>query len=96
MLEILAGRADIALADYATATKFVAEHPEVDIAFNGEPVSLQYAAFMLRRNDYLLREYINIALRNLDLSGALSAIDRKYSESRTWYGRVAHRPSLVK
>lgn len=96
MLEILAGRADVALADHATAMKFVAEHPETKIGFNGEPLSLQYAAFMLRHEDLVLRDFLNLAIRNLDLSGALHNLDAKYANNRAWYARVAHRPDLVR
>lgn len=96
MLEILAGRADIAFADYATASKFVAEHPETKIGLDSAPVSLQYAAFMLRQGDTNLKDFLNLALLNLDLSGALSSIDAKYADQRTWYARTSSRPELVK
>jgi ABC-type amino acid transport substrate-binding protein len=96
MLEVVAGRADLALADFATATRFVSEHPEITIGLGQEPISLQYAAFMLRHEDMFLRDFINIALRNLDLSGALSVIDKKYANRRTWYARVTARPALAK
>ncbi len=96
MLEVIAGRADIALADYATAKRFVAEHPEVELRFEDTPVSVQYAAFMLRQGDTVLRDLLNIALRNLDLSGELSTIDSKYANQKSWYGRVSYHPTLIR
>jgi ABC-type amino acid transport substrate-binding protein len=95
-LEVVAGRTDVALMDLATAKWFVAGHPEVDIRFEDTPVSLQYAAFMLRREDTALRDFLNLALRNLELSGGMSAIDATYAAEKTWYGRVRLTLPLVK
>jgi len=96
MLEVLAGRADVALVDFATAQKFVAEHQEVEIRLEGTPAAMQYAGFMLRQQDVVLRDFLNIALRNLDLSGELSTIDATYAEEKAWYGRVSLKPAIVR
>jgi ABC-type amino acid transport substrate-binding protein len=96
MLEILSGRADVALADFATAQKFIAEHPDLEMKFADDPVSLQYAAFMIRNDDWAWKDFLNVALRNLDLSGEMSAIDGKYAGQKTWYGRVSGRPPVIR
>jgi len=93
MLEVLAGRADLAFVDYATGAAFVREHPDVKLLFVEDPISVQYAGFMAPK-DLFFVEFINIALRNLDLSGELDAIDEKYASERTWYGRISSRNNI--
>jgi ABC-type amino acid transport substrate-binding protein len=95
-LEVIAGRADLALMDFGTAKKFVAEHGEVEMRFQDTPVSLQYAGFMLAQGDTALRDFLNLAMRNLDLSGELSVIDAKYTPQKSWYGRVSLRPTIIR
>ena len=94
MLEVMAGRADVALVDFATAQTFVKENPTLSILFDARPVALQYAGFMTRQ-EWPLVEFFNVGLRNLELSGQLSTIDKKYQEQRGWYGRVNWSGGLV-
>lgn len=96
MLEIIAGRADLALVDFGTARKFVAEHAQVEIRFEDQPASIQYAGFMLRRDDLWLRDFVNLALRNLDLAGELATIDARYADQKSWYGRVSTKPNIIR
>ncbi len=94
-LEVLAKRTDLALMDYQTATQFVTAHPEVEMRFESNPVSMQYAGYMFRKRDQHLRDFWNIALRNLDLDGELRGLDEKYATKKAWYARVSNRPSIV-
>jgi|GEM_PF-4650196 len=91
-LEVVSKRADLALMDYQTAVKFVKEHPEAEIRFESNPISLQYAGYMFRKRDHQLRDFWNVAMRNLDLDGELRALDDRYATQRSWYARLANRP----
>ena len=86
MLEVLAGRSDVALVDLATATRFIAAHEELTIVAGGEPVSLQHAGFMVARNSLQIREFLNIALRNLAISGEMQSIAEPYQQENAFFG----------
>lgn len=94
-LEVLANRADLALMDYQTAVRFVGEHPELEIRFESNPVTMQYAGYMFRKRDQHLRDFWNIAVRNLDLDGELRTLDEMYATKKAWSVRVSTRPSIA-
>jgi ABC-type amino acid transport substrate-binding protein len=96
LLEVVSGRADVALADFATASRFVRENPSVKMVFSDEPLSLQFAGYMVRSADSSWAQLLNVALRNMTLSGELDNIDNQYKATRTWYGVVHSAWSLVR
>lgn len=86
MLEVRAGRADLAIVDYGTAIRFAEENSGVRV-LEGVVLSRQYAGFMMRPNDVHLKSFLDVALRNLQLSGEGAAVDRRYEASKIWYAR---------
>lgn len=77
--EVLAGRADVAVADAADAVRFVQEHPrEVRALFLDDPPAHMPAGFALRPDDREGAEFLSVALRNMDATGILGAIGRRY------------------
>ena len=87
MLEVRAGRADVAIVDFSTAMRFAREHPSVRV-LEDMPVSQQYAGFMYEYGDDHIREFFNVALRNLHISGDLDIIEHEYASDRIWHSIV--------
>lgn len=84
MLEVLVGRADVAIVDFATATRFVANNNQVKI-LEGVTLSKQYAGFMLRTTNTRLKDFLEISLQNLKISGEAEIINRQYQANRIWH-----------
>jgi len=77
--EVLAGRADVAVADEADAQRFAKEHPtEVRLLFTEAPPAFMPAGFALRPNDHAGAEFLNVALRNLEATGVLENLAKRY------------------
>jgi cyclohexadienyl dehydratase len=77
--EVLAGRADVAVADGADAERFVKEHPtEAKLLFTDHPPAYMPAGFALRTTDVAGAEFLSVALRNLEATGVLDGLARKY------------------
>lgn len=86
MLEVLAGRTDVALVDRATAKRFMTQHRDLSYVADGRPISLQLAAFMLSPNKGRLREFLDVALENLAVSGEMAALADPYQQADPWEG----------
>jgi len=84
MLEVLAGRADVAFADPGTAHRFISEHREAKILFENDPLDVNAAGFMLRQGDWELQQFLNVGLQQLQLSGELDAIESRYAAQKVW------------
>lgn len=77
--EVLAGRADVAVADAADALRFVNEHSgEVKALFVDNPPAFMPAGFALRPTDREGAAFLTVCLRNLKATGVLDALTRKY------------------
>jgi ABC-type amino acid transport substrate-binding protein len=77
--EVLAGRADVAVADGADAERYVKEHPDaVKALWLNDPPAAVPAGFALRLSDSQGAEFLTVCLRNLETSGFLDALERKY------------------
>ncbi len=77
--EVVTGRADVAVADGADAERFVKEHPDVVKAlWLDNPPASTPAGFALRPSDAAGAEFLTVCLRNLETSGVLDALARKY------------------
>jgi len=83
-LEVIAERADVALADLEQARAFVAAHPtQVELRFtNPAPVYIP-AGFMLRQGDFTFYNFINSSLGYAESNGVLRRLDRKYNVTST-------------
>jgi len=77
--EVVAGRADVAVADGADAERFVKEHSTtVKALFMDNPPAFMPAAFALRVSDTKGTKFISDSLRNLRTTGILDAYAKKY------------------
>jgi len=77
--EVVAGRADVAVADAADAQRFVQEHSnEVKALFIDNPPAFMPAGFALRPDDKEGAEFLTVCLRNLKATGVLDGIAHRY------------------
>lgn len=77
--EVLAGRADAAVSDGADAERFVKEHPDTAKAmWLHSPPAAMPAGFALRPDDTKGAEFLTVCLRNMESTGVLDALARKY------------------
>ncbi len=77
--EVVSGRADVAVADGADAQRFVEEHPDtVKALWLDNPPAAMPAGFALRFTDKEGAEFLTVCLRNLESTGILEALARKY------------------
>jgi ABC-type amino acid transport substrate-binding protein len=77
--EVVAGRADVAVADGADAARFVKEHPDaVKALWMDSPPAAMPAGFALRPSDANGAEFLTVCLRNLKSTGVLDALAHKY------------------
>lgn len=76
---VIAGRADVAVADLPNAKRFVDEHPgEVEALWMDNPPAYMPAGFALRPTDTRGAEFFTVSIRYLDATGILDDIERKY------------------
>jgi polar amino acid transport system substrate-binding protein len=77
--EVVAGRADVAIADGADAERYVKEHPrKVKALWLDHPPAYVPGGFALRFGDRAGQEFLNVSLLNLEATGVLNALARKY------------------
>lgn len=77
--ELVAGRADVAFVDGASAARFVKEHPNtVKALWLDNPPASMPAGFALRFGDSQSAEFLSVCLRNLRTTGVLESLARKY------------------
>ena len=77
--EVLAGRADVAVADGGDAKRFMQEHPkEVKALGLDTPPAFMPAGFALRFSDKASADFFSVALRNLRYTGILDALAQRY------------------
>jgi ABC-type amino acid transport substrate-binding protein len=77
--EVLAGRADAAVADGADAERFVKEHSSaVKTLWLDNPPAAMPAGFALRPNDLKGAAFFSVCLRNLASTGVIAALEKKY------------------
>jgi len=77
--EVLAGRADVAVADGADAERFVKEHStQVKALWLDNPPAAMPAGFALRPDDSEGAEFLTVTLRNLQATGVLDGIAARF------------------
>jgi len=77
-LEVLTGRADVALGDAWFTAKFAERHPAIKDLFADNPYYISPAAWSVRYEDIKLLLFINTSLDYLDSIGKLREIYQKY------------------
>jgi polar amino acid transport system substrate-binding protein len=81
-LEVIAGKADVALANSDEVRAFVAAHPsEVEARFVDPAPAYIPAGLMLRQGDFTFYNFLNVALDYLDTNGDLARVRNKYGIS---------------
>lgn len=77
--DVVSGRADVAVADGADAQRFVKEHADtVKALWLDNPPAAMPAGFALRPDDARGAEFLTVCLRNLESTGVLDALARKW------------------
>ncbi|MDP2605268.1 MAG: transporter substrate-binding domain-containing protein [Deltaproteobacteria bacterium] len=93
MLEVIAGRADVALGDSLTCYRFAKEHAEVRNVFARRPVYVYGTTVMLRRGDPDWLDFINTTLEFMEVSGITARLEAKYKQgAEEW---LSKRPPYV-
>ncbi|MEI7741396.1 MAG: transporter substrate-binding domain-containing protein [bacterium] len=77
-LEVSSGRADIAVADGSTLTRFAAAHPETEMVFVSEPLDLNPDAFPVRMGETKFLNFLNNSIFSLQVSGEWKNLEKKY------------------
>lgn len=78
MLEVSTGRADIAIADTNTITRYAEAHPETQAIFVSKPLDLNPDAFPVRAGDTKLQRFLDNSILSLKVSGQWQALQEKY------------------
>jgi ABC-type amino acid transport substrate-binding protein len=78
MLEVSSGRADIAIADTNTITRYADAHPETQAIFVTKPLDLNPDAFPVRAGDTKLQRFLDNSILSLKVSGQWQALQEKY------------------
>jgi len=77
--DVLAGRADVAVADLPNAKRIVNEHPDnLKALFMDHPPAYMPAGFALRPSDAEGAEFFTVCIRNLRSTEIMSGIAKKY------------------
>lgn len=77
--DVLAGRADVAVADLPNAKRIIKEHPDkLKALFMDHPPAYMPAGFALRTSDTEGAEFFTVCIRNLRSTGIMSGIAKKY------------------
>jgi len=88
MLEVVAGRADVALGDSMTAYRFAKQHPEVRNVFANNPFFVFGTSLMVRQNDPEWANFLNTSIEHMELSGVTDKLEAKYKEgSSAWISK---------
>lgn len=80
-LEVITGKADVALSDLEQVKAFVEEHPDVEARFVDPAPAYIPAGFMLRQGDFEFYNFLNAALDYAESNSVIARLNRKYGLS---------------
>lgn len=81
-LEVIAGKADVALADVEQAKAFASAHStQVDLRFSDPAPAYIPAGLMLKQGDFVFYNFLNAALDYAESNAVLARLNRKYGVS---------------
>jgi ABC-type amino acid transport substrate-binding protein len=81
-LEVITGKADVALADLEQVKSFAAKHPnEVEVRFADPAPSYIPAGLMFRQGDFTFYNFLNASLDYMEANGDLLRLNRKFGIS---------------
>jgi polar amino acid transport system substrate-binding protein len=88
-MNVVTGRVDASVTDSWICRKFASEHPEVRTLYSDEPLNITATGWMVRRDDLLLLNFVNSAIRYVRSSGTLKKFFDKYDgrqlqEKKQW------------
>src|SRR5262245_39586713 len=88
-MNVVTGRVDASVTDSWVCRKFASEHPEVRTLYADEPLNITATGWMVRRDDIMLLNFVNSAIRYLRPSGQLKELFDKYDgrqlqEKKSW------------
>ncbi|HYV33955.1 MAG TPA: transporter substrate-binding domain-containing protein [Candidatus Limnocylindria bacterium] len=79
IVEVSAGRADVAITDSNTVRLYAAQHPETVDLFKDNPFALNPVGWAVRQDDTKWLEFINTSLQFLDTQGTLTQLEKQYN-----------------
>jgi ABC-type amino acid transport substrate-binding protein len=79
MVEVSAGRADIAISDANITALYAKSHPEVINLFKDNPFGLNPVGWAVRQNDTAWLHFLEGSLQFLETQGALQQLENKYN-----------------
>jgi|SRR3989344_1085779 len=77
-LEVLSGRADIAVTDAWNVKMFADVHPDTEALFLDKPFNLNPVAWAVRQDDTEFMRFIENSLETLEINGKLNEFEKKY------------------
>lgn len=84
LLEVLAGRADVAFADAVTVRRFVQAQPSVSTLFGGRQFNTYATAFVVPRRDREWCEFLDAAIEVMHYDGTIARLSAKYRGDEVW------------
>lgn len=82
-VEVQQGRADVAIAAGNTLVDFAAKNPEVRPIFVDKPLQVFGCTLMIRRGDPDWLNFLNTSIDQLEASGELQRLEKKYKSTPT-------------
>ncbi len=81
ILEVAAGRATAASGGYVGNTWFVNKNPSIKVKpIPGFVLNKSNYAFAVPAREYFFRDFVNVVLANLEISGKMKAIREKWEK----------------
>jgi len=91
LVEVQAGRADVAVEDAWATQRYVQAHPQLVNLFADNPYNLQPIGWALRKDDHELRQFIDTALEWMRINGKVEEFVKKYPSSGRFVVRETYR-----
>jgi ABC-type amino acid transport substrate-binding protein len=83
ILEVAAGRADAAFGGYAGNVQFLQKNPNIKVqVVEGSTVNSRSFRFAVPAKEYYFRDYVDIVIEDLDISGKLEQIRDHWKAAR--------------
>jgi polar amino acid transport system substrate-binding protein len=88
-MDVISGRVDASVTDAQTCRKFASQRPEVRTLYADDPLNITATGWMVRRDDLVLLNFMNSAIRYIRSTGKLREFVEKYDtqqlqEKKTW------------
>jgi cyclohexadienyl dehydratase len=80
-LEVISGKADVALADLEQVKAYAARHAEVETRFTDPAPAYIPAGMMVRQGDFTFYNFLNTSLDYMESNAVLARLNRKYGLS---------------